>query len=98
MIGTPSPPQPAHGGPMDRNAYIENLKSQLDKWNAEMAKWEGQAAKAKEGMRAEYEKQIAAIRVDRASAGRRRGLGGDAQGLRQGQLALQATAGQEIAA
>ena len=46
---------------MDRNAYIENLKSQLDKWNAEMVKWEGQAAKAQAGMRAEYEKQLAAI-------------------------------------
>jgi len=47
---------------MDRNAYIENLKSQLDKWNAEMVKWEGQAAKAQAGMRAEYEKQLAAIK------------------------------------
>ncbi len=47
---------------MDRNTYIENLKSQLDKWNAEMAKWEGQAAKAQAGMRAEYDKQLAAVK------------------------------------
>jgi len=47
---------------MDRNAYIANLKSQLDKWNTEMAKWEGQAAKAQAGMRAEYDKQLAAIK------------------------------------
>jgi len=47
---------------MDRNTYIENLKSQLDKWNAEMAKWEGQAAKAQVSMRTEYEKQLAAAK------------------------------------
>jgi hypothetical protein len=47
---------------MDRNAYIESLKSQLDKWNAEMAKWESQATKAQVGMRAEYEKQLAAVK------------------------------------
>ena len=47
---------------MDRNAYIENLKSQLDKWNTEMAKWEAQAKAAQSGMRAEYEKQLATIR------------------------------------
>jgi len=40
MIGTVSP-STREGAPMDRNAYIESLKSQLDKWNTEMVKWEG---------------------------------------------------------
>ena len=53
---------------MDRNAYIESLKTQLDKWNAEVTKWEGQAAKAQAGMRAEYEKQLAAIKQHQALA------------------------------
>jgi lipid II:glycine glycyltransferase (peptidoglycan interpeptide bridge formation enzyme) len=45
----------------NRDEYIAKLKTQLDQWNAELAKWEGQAAKAQESMRAEYEKQLAAI-------------------------------------
>ena len=45
-----------------REEYITKLKTQLDQWNAEMAKWEGQAAEAQASMRVEYEKQLAAIR------------------------------------
>ena len=45
-----------------REEYIAKLKTQLDQWNAEMAKWESQAAEAQAGMRAEYEKQLVAIR------------------------------------
>jgi len=44
-----------------REEYIAKLKTQLDQWNAEMAKWESQAAGAQASMRAEYEKQLAAI-------------------------------------
>ncbi len=45
-----------------REEYIAKLKTQLDQWNAEMAKWESQAAEAQANMGAEYEKQLAAIR------------------------------------
>ena len=45
-----------------REEYIAKLKTQLDQWNVEMAKWESQAAQAQANMRAEYEKQLAAIR------------------------------------
>ena len=45
-----------------RDDYIAKLKTQLDQWNAEMAKWESQAAEAQASMRAEYEKQLVAIR------------------------------------
>ena len=45
-----------------REEYIAKLKTQLDQWNAEMAKWESQAAQAQASMRAEYEKQLGAIR------------------------------------
>ncbi len=44
-----------------REEYIAKLKTQLDQWNAEMAKWESQAAQAQASMRAEYERQLAAI-------------------------------------
>jgi len=47
---------------VDRNTYIENLKSQLDKWNAEVAKWESQATKTQANMRTEYDKQLAAVK------------------------------------
>ena len=45
-----------------RDEYIGKLKTQLDQWNAEMAKWESQATKAQATLRAEYEKQRAAFR------------------------------------
>ena len=45
-----------------REEYIAKLKTQLDQWNAEMAKWENQAKQAQASMRAEYEKQLVAIR------------------------------------
>ena len=44
-----------------REEYIAKLKTQLDQWNAEMAKWESQAKQAQASMRAEYERQLAAI-------------------------------------
>jgi hypothetical protein len=45
-----------------RDEYIAKLKGQLDQWNAEVTKWEGQAARTQASMRAEYEKQIAAVK------------------------------------
>jgi hypothetical protein len=51
-----------------RDEYVEKLKSQLDKWNAEMAKWEAQAGTTQEKMRAEYDRQLAALRVHRDQA------------------------------
>ncbi len=51
-----------------REEYIAKLKTQLDQWNAEMAKWESQATQAQAGMRAEYEKQLAAIRQHQGEA------------------------------
>jgi lipid II:glycine glycyltransferase (peptidoglycan interpeptide bridge formation enzyme) len=43
---------------MNRDEYVKQLKSQLDQWNAEAAKWEAQAKQAQAGMKAEYEKQL----------------------------------------
>jgi len=52
----------------DRDEYVEKLKSQLDQWNAETAKWEAQAKVAQASMRTEYDKQLAAFRQKRDQA------------------------------
>jgi hypothetical protein len=50
---------------MTRDEYVAQLKAQLDRWNTEVAEWEVKAKTAREGMRAEYERQIAAFREQR---------------------------------
>jgi hypothetical protein len=51
-----------------RDEYLENLKKQLDAWNAEASKWEAKAKAAQTNMRGEYEKQLAAFRRQRDQA------------------------------
>lgn len=51
-----------------RDEYVENLKKQLDEWNAEASKWEAKAKAAQANMRADYEKQLAAFRRQRDQA------------------------------
>jgi hypothetical protein len=43
---------------MNRDAYVQKMKEQLDQWNAEAAKWEAKAKEAQASMKAEYEKQL----------------------------------------
>lgn len=43
---------------MNRDAYVQKMKEQLDHWNAEAAKWEAKAKDAQASMKAEYEKQL----------------------------------------
>jgi hypothetical protein len=43
---------------MNRDAYVQKMKEQLDHWNAEAAKWEAKAKEAQASMKAEYEKQL----------------------------------------
>jgi len=51
-----------------REQYLAKLKSQLDEWNTELAKWEAKARSAQADMRIEYEKQIDAFRRQRDQA------------------------------
>jgi lipid II:glycine glycyltransferase (peptidoglycan interpeptide bridge formation enzyme) len=53
---------------MNRDEYVQKLKSQLDQWNAEATKWEAQAKQAQSGMQAEYEKQLQQYRAKRDEA------------------------------
>jgi len=51
-----------------RDEYVEKMKAQLDQWNGEIAKWEAKAAEAQAGARAEYDKQLEALRQHRDQA------------------------------
>lgn len=51
-----------------RNEYVESLKTHLDEWNADLAKWEAKARTARTDMRIEYEMQLEALRKHREEA------------------------------
>ena len=53
---------------MTRDEYVAKLKSQIDNWNAEAAKWEAKAKHTQAGMQAEYERQLAQFRTRRDAA------------------------------
>ena len=44
---------------MSRDEYVQKLKSQLDQWNAEAAKWEPKVRAAQDEVKVEYERQLA---------------------------------------
>ena len=50
---------------MSRDEYVQKLKSQLDQWNGEAAKWEPKVRDAQDEMKAEYERQLALYRQRR---------------------------------
>lgn len=51
-----------------RNEYVENLKTRLDEWNADLAKWEAKARTARTDLRIEYEMQLETLRKLREEA------------------------------
>ena len=53
---------------MNRDEYIAKLKSQIDQWNAEAAKWEAKAKQAQAGAQAEYARQLEQYRARREAA------------------------------
>ena len=53
---------------MNKDEYVEKLKSQLDQWNAETSRWEEKARVATTEMKAEYEKQLATLAARREEA------------------------------
>lgn len=53
---------------INRDEYMQKLKAQLDEWNAEARKWEAKAKEAQSHMKAEYEKQLAALNARRDEA------------------------------
>ncbi|HSS46214.1 MAG TPA: hypothetical protein VLL03_02220 [Burkholderiales bacterium] len=53
---------------MTRDEYVKKLKTQLDQWNSEIAKWEEKTRSAQTKMKADYEKQLKAFRSRRDEA------------------------------
>lgn len=53
---------------MNRDEYVQKLKQQLDEWNGEAAKWEVKTREAQATMKAEAEKQLAALNGHRDEA------------------------------
>jgi lipid II:glycine glycyltransferase (peptidoglycan interpeptide bridge formation enzyme) len=50
---------------INRDEYVQKLKTQLDEWNAEAAKWEAKAKAAEGEAKAEFERQLALFRQRR---------------------------------
>ncbi|NCS65528.1 MAG: hypothetical protein COS39_00325 [Hydrogenophilales bacterium CG03_land_8_20_14_0_80_62_28] len=48
-----------------RNEYIEQLKSHLDQWNTDLAKWEEKVRLVQTDMRIDYEMQLEVLRKQR---------------------------------
>lgn len=53
---------------INREEYVQKLKTQLDQWNAEAAKWEAKAKTAQATMKQEYEKQLGTLNSRRDEA------------------------------
>jgi hypothetical protein len=51
-----------------REEYVEKMKSQLDQWNAEAARWEEKMKHAEADMKTEYQRQLDAVRSRRDEA------------------------------
>lgn len=51
-----------------RDDYIAKLKAQLDRWNADVTKWEAQASSAKADLKKQYAKQLEILRAQREVA------------------------------
>ena len=53
---------------INRDEYVQKLKTQIDEWNAEAARWQDKAQKAQAGAKAEYERQLAQFHARRDEA------------------------------
>ena len=53
---------------ISRDEYVNKLKTQIDHWNAEMAKWQAQAQNASKDYAERYAKQIEQFRAKRDEA------------------------------
>ncbi len=51
-----------------RDEYVAKLKTRLDEWNADVAKWEGQAKSAQADMKKRYAHQLEEVRARREEA------------------------------
>ncbi len=50
---------------MNREEYVQKLKSQIDQWNAQAGHWEAQMNEAQGRMREEYARQLDQVKTRR---------------------------------
>jgi hypothetical protein len=50
---------------LTREQYVEQMKKQLDEWNARLGKWEEEVQKAQANVKTRYEVQIQALERQR---------------------------------
>lgn len=50
---------------MDRDQYVQKLKTQIDKWNAEAGHWEAQMKAAQGKLREDYATQLEQVKSQR---------------------------------
>jgi len=50
---------------LTREQYVEQMKKQLDEWNARLGKWEEEVQKAQASVKMRYEEQIQALERQR---------------------------------
>lgn len=51
-----------------RDEYVAKLKTQLDRWNADVTRWEAQTKTAQEDAKKQYVKQLELLRAQREKA------------------------------
>jgi len=51
-----------------REAYVANLKKQLDAWNEDMARWEAKAKSAQAEMKERYKRELDVLNAQRELA------------------------------
>jgi hypothetical protein len=51
-----------------RDEYVAGLKARLDRWNADVAKWESKASVARADMKKQYAQQLETLRERRDEA------------------------------
>jgi hypothetical protein len=51
-----------------RDEYVAKLKTQLDRWNADVTRWEDQAKSAQAQLKAEYAKQLETLHAQQELA------------------------------
>ncbi len=53
---------------MTRDEYVATLKARLDEWNAQAAAWEMKAKDAQATAKAEFDRQMAAVKAQQENA------------------------------
>jgi lipid II:glycine glycyltransferase (peptidoglycan interpeptide bridge formation enzyme) len=53
---------------INRDEYVTKLKAQLDRWNEDVTRWEGQAKQAQAEAKKRYEKELEVLRAQREKA------------------------------